>query len=81
MHRFQCKITVVYLNFEQVYAVYSSKAFPDGMHLKYALRALHAKGVHMQPHVLLECVRELCDDGRLYSTIDDEHHKCTCDDF
>lgn len=53
----------------------------EGLHMSAALAALRAKGVNMQPHELMNHVRQLCDDGRLYSTIDDEHHKPTSEDF
>jgi hypothetical protein len=46
-----------------------------------ALGILRSKGINMQPQELMQHVRQLCDDGRLYSTVDDEHHKPTSEDF
>jgi hypothetical protein len=65
----------------QVYQVYTGRGDTEGLHMGAALNALRGKGVNMQPHDLMNHVRQLCDDGRLYSTIDDEHHKPTSEDF
>ena len=45
------------------------------------MNALRTQNVSLQPHELMSHVRQLCDDGRLYSTVDDEHHKPTSEDF
>jgi len=67
----------------QIYQAYTgrSSANQEGLPLQAALQILRTKGVNLQPHELLNHVRQLCDDGRLYSTIDDEHHKPTSEDF
>lgn len=49
--------------------------------MRDALQILRGKGLNLQPQELMNHVRQLCDDGRLYSTIDDEHHKPTSEDF
>uniref|UniRef100_A0A7S3GU06 Replication protein A C-terminal domain-containing protein n=1 Tax=Spumella elongata TaxID=89044 RepID=A0A7S3GU06_9STRA len=68
---------------ETIYQAYTgrSSANQEGLPLQAALQILRTKGVNLQPHELLNHVRQLCDDGRLYSTIDDEHHKPTSEDF
>ena len=53
----------------------------EGLHMQQALDSLRSNGINMQPHELMNHVRQLCDDGRLYSTVDDEHHKPTSEDF
>jgi hypothetical protein len=67
----------------QVYQAYTGRG-PDnqeGLHMNAALSILRGKGINMQPQELMQHVRQLCDDGRLYSTVDDEHHKPTSEDF
>ena len=68
---------------QQIYQAYTGRgsANQEGLPLQSALQILRTKGVNLQPHELLNHVRQLCDDGRLYSTIDDEHHKPTSEDF
>ena len=70
-------------HYPQIYQAYTGRgsANQEGLPLQSALQILRTKGVNLQPHELLNHVRQLCDDGRLYSTIDDEHHKPTSEDF
>jgi hypothetical protein len=52
-----------------------------GLRFTDALALLKKKGVNITQDQLIRGVQHLCDEGRLYTTIDDEHYKPTTDDF
>ena len=44
------------------------------------LAMLNNSGLNINMNQLRACVSQLCDDGKLYTTIDDEHYKPTTED-
>jgi hypothetical protein len=67
---------------EIVFQTYTGRSNnEEGMHYSAALAALRQKGINLQVPELMNILRQLSDDGRLYSTVDDEHHKPTSEDF
>ena len=58
-----------------------SKGSQQGLHLQDVLGVLRGKGINMQSHELVNFVHVLCDEGKLYSTVDDNHHKPTSEDY
>lgn len=53
----------------------------EGLSVANVLGILRARGVNIQPNNLVAVIRQLCDDGRLYSTMDEDHHKPTSEDY
>ncbi len=66
----------------QIFAAYQSGP-RDGAGLKYdeVMNILKRKGVNINFDQLVRGVQQLCNDGRLYTTIDDEHFLPTSDEY
>eukprot|EP01040_Poterioochromonas_malhamensis_P007584 gene7584-8187_t len=67
---------------ESIFAAYQSGP-RDGAGLKYdeVMNILKRKGVNINFDQLVRGVQQLCNDGRLYTTIDDEHFLPTSDEY
>ena len=48
-----------------------------GIAMTDVLEALHRRGTALRMNQLEKEVSQLCDDGLLYTTIDEEHHQTT----
>lgn len=62
---------------EQIYRVYATSSSPIGYSYQEALSVLKSQGLSINVDQLIRGVQKLCDDGRLYSTKDDEHYLST----
>ena len=51
-----------------------------GLPYDTVLHKLQRKNVNMSMEQLMRTVQQLCDDGRLYSTIDENHYRPTGED-
>lgn len=71
--------TMVYEDVFNAYRVGASRQ--EGMHYGEILQVLRGKGVNLNQEMLIRVVQQLCNDGRLYTTIDEEHYRPTVDDF
>ncbi len=65
----------------QVYSAYLGLGSDSGgLHYNTVLDKLTRQGVALNMDGLMRTVAQLCDDGRLYSTIDENHYRPTGDD-
>jgi len=66
---------------DMVYSVYTGQN-PDSGGLAYqnALMLLQKRNINISMDQLVRTVSQLCDDGRLYSTIDENHYRPTGED-
>ncbi len=65
----------------QVYSAYLGLGSDSGgLHYNTVLDKLQRKGVSLTFEQLTRTVAQLCDDGRLYSTIDENHYRPTGED-
>lgn len=65
----------------QVYEIYS-KQFGDhssqeGLHIQQLFKILSSTGANIPMNHLRALVNDLAEDGKIYSTIDDDHHTVT----
>ena len=64
-----------------MYSVYlkqfSDLSSQEGLHIQKLLSILNSSGTNIQMHHLRELVDDLAEDGKIYSTIDDDHHTVT----
>jgi hypothetical protein len=52
----------------------------DGLKFDEAMRILKSQGIMISMDQLVKAVDTLCNEGRLYTTIDDEHYKPTTEE-
>lgn len=65
-----------------VYEAYLKGAHSQtGLSYHDALTVLRQKNININQDQLVRAVQSLCEDGRLYTTIDDEHYRPTSDDY
>jgi hypothetical protein len=66
-----------------IYKTYEGRGFgyPEGLHVHQLMALMRTKGINLAQEQVMQHVRQLCDDGKLYTTLDDDHHKPTCEDF
>jgi hypothetical protein len=67
--------------FPQVFQAYLSSNNQTGLGYSEVQRILANQNVSISFEQLVRTVQELCDAGRLYTTIDDEHYCTTSDEF
>lgn len=72
-----CKTLLIF--YFQIYDLYrwSGLQHLEGLHINAALALMRSKGVDMSIHEFMGHVRTLCNEGWLFSTIDDEHYDVT----
>jgi hypothetical protein len=58
-----------------------SVGLQTGLHNQEVLQILKRQGHSITLDQLIRTVQQLCEDGRLYTTIDDEHYKPTQADY
>ena len=58
-----------------------SRGNQAGLSYHEALQALERQGLKIGRDQLVASVQQLCNEGRLYTTLDDEHYGPTVDDF
>lgn len=69
------------VHYVQVYEIYS-KQFGDhssqeGLHIQQLFKILSSTGANIPMNHLRALVNDLAEDGKIYSTIDDDHHTVT----
>lgn len=57
-----------------MYQAYVAQANSGGLSFQNALRNIQNSGTNISMDQLMRTVSQLCDDGRLYSTIDENHY-------
>lgn len=53
----------------------------EGLKYDEVLRILKGQGLNLSYDQLVKTVDQLCNDGRLYTTIDEEHYRPTTDEW
>lgn len=67
---------------EDVFNAYrSGGSRQEGMHYGEVIQVLRSKGINISQDQLIRTVSQLCNDGRLYTTIDEEHYRPTIDEY
>lgn len=65
----------------QVYTAYlSGGSRQEGLHNSEVMRILRGNGVTISQEQMIRIADQLCDDGRLYTTVDEEHRRPTISD-
>jgi replication factor A2 len=67
---------------QAIFNAYASNINQDtGIRLDEVLAILKSKGIIISFEQLTKGVEQLCNDGRLYTTIDEEHHRATGEEY
>mmetsp|Transcript_30287 Transcript_30287/g.68785 ORF Transcript_30287/g.68785 Transcript_30287/m.68785 type:complete len:100 (+) Transcript_30287:2-301(+) len=54
---------------------------PEGLHYQEATRRLRTLGVSLSPEDMLHHIQVLCDEGMMYQTVGEGHHKPLSEDY
>ncbi len=69
------------MKISQIFQAYLSSSNQMGLSYDEVQRILRSQNVNVSFDQLVKTVQELCDAGRLYTTIDDEHYCTTSDEY
>jgi len=67
---------------QAIFSAYASNINQDiGMRYEEVMATLKSRGITISFDQLTKGVEQLCNDGRLYTTIDEDHHRATGEDY